>query len=74
MNGPTSSCAAASKRALKVNKKGLEAEFRSEIKRLQAKIGEFVMENEIRKEAMLPFGSVEQTLPGSLLGEDGQKP
>ncbi len=60
--------------ALKVNKKGLEAEFRSEIKRLQAKIGELVMENDIRKEAMRPFGSVEQTLPGSLLDEDGQKP
>src|SRR5580704_17497427 len=38
--------------ALKVNKKGLEAEYRAEVKRLQAKIGELVMENEIRKEAM----------------------
>jgi transposase-like protein len=60
--------------ALKINKKGLEAECRSEIKRLQAKIGELVMENEIRKEAMRPFTSVEPTLPGSLLDEDGQRP
>ena len=47
--------------ALKVNKKGLEAEYRAEVKRLQAKIGELVMENEIRKEAMRPFSSVEPT-------------
>jgi transposase-like protein len=60
--------------ALKVNKKGLEAEYRAEVKRLQAKIGELVMENEIRKEAMRPFTSVEPMFPGSLLDEDGQKP
>lgn len=60
--------------ALKVNRKGLEAEYRAEVKRLQAKIGELVMENEIRKEAMRPFTSVEPMLPGSLLDEDGQKP
>ena len=59
---------------LKVNKKGIEAEYRSEIKRLQAKIGELVMENEIRKEAMRPFTSVEPTLHGSLLDDDGPKP
>jgi transposase len=33
--------------ALKVNRNGLEAEYRAEIKRLQAKIGELVMDNEI---------------------------
>jgi transposase-like protein len=60
--------------ALKVNRKGLEAEYRAEVKRLQAKIGELVMENEIRKEAMRPFTSVEPMLPGSLLDDDGQKP
>ncbi|HVR46503.1 MAG TPA: DUF1153 domain-containing protein [Candidatus Binatia bacterium] len=60
--------------ALKVNRKGLEAEYRAEVKRLQAKIGELVMENEIRKEAMRPFTSVEPMLPGSLLDEDGQEP
>jgi transposase-like protein len=60
--------------ALKVNKKGLEAEYRAEVKRLQAKIGELVMENEIRKEAMRPFSSVEPTLHGSLLDDDGPKP
>lgn len=59
---------------LKVNRKGLEAEYRSEIKRLQSKIGELVMENEIRKEAMRPFSSVEPTLHGSLLDDDGLKP
>jgi transposase-like protein len=60
--------------ALKVNKKGLEAEYRAEVKRLQAKIGELVMENEIRKEAMRPFSSVEPMSTGSLLDDDGQKP
>jgi|SRR5579875_308309 len=40
---------------LKINRKGLEAEYRAEIKRLRAKIGELVMENEIRKER--PCGS-----------------
>ena len=59
---------------LKVNKKGLEAEYRAEIKRLQSKIGELVMENEIRKEAMRPFTSVEPTLHGSLLDDAGLKP
>jgi hypothetical protein len=60
--------------ALKVNKKGLEAEYRAELKRLQAKIGELVMENEIRKEAMRPFSSVDPTSAGSLLDNDGQRP
>jgi transposase-like protein len=60
--------------ALKVNKRGLEAEYRAEIKRLHSKIGELVMENEIRREAMRPFSSVERTLNGSLLDEDGRKP
>jgi transposase-like protein len=48
--------------ALKVNKKGLEAEHRAEVKLLQAKICEFVMGNEIRKEAM------------RLLDGDGREP
>ena len=60
--------------ALKVNRKGLESEYRAEVKRLQAKIGKLVMENEIRKEAMRPFTSVEPMFPGSLLDDDGQKP
>jgi hypothetical protein len=60
--------------ALKVSKKGLEAEYRAEVKRLQAKIGELVMENEIRKEAMRPFSSVEPTSTGSLLDDGGQRP
>ncbi len=38
--------------ALKVNRKGLDAEHRSEVKRLQAKIGQLVMENEVAKEAL----------------------
>ncbi len=32
--------------ALKLNRKGIEAQYRSEIKRLQAKIGELVMDND----------------------------
>ncbi len=60
--------------ALKVNRKGLEVEYRAEIKRLQSRIGELVKENEIRREAMRPFSSVERTLNGSLLDEDGAKP
>jgi hypothetical protein len=60
--------------ALKVNKKGLEAEYRAEVKRLQSKIGELVMENEIRKEAIRPFSLVERTLNGSLRDDDAPKP
>lgn len=37
--------------ALKVNRKGLETEYRAEVKRLQAKIGELVMDNESEKSA-----------------------
>ena len=48
--------------ALKLNRKGIGSPYRSEIKKLQAKIGELVMENEIRKEAMRPFASDEQTM------------
>ena len=33
--------------ALKVNRDGLEAEYRAEIKRLQGKIGALVMDNEM---------------------------
>lgn len=60
--------------ALKVNKKGLEAEYRAEVKRLQAKIAELVMENDIRKEPMRSFSSVEPMATGSLRDDDGQKP
>jgi|SRR5437660_240995 len=60
--------------ALKINKKAVEAEHRADLKRLQSKIGELVMENEIRREAMRPFTSVERTLNGSLLDDDGPKP
>ena len=38
--------------ALKVNRRGLDAEHRAEVRRLQAKIGQLVMENEIAKEAL----------------------
>jgi hypothetical protein len=44
------------------------------VKRLQSKIGELVMENEISREAMRPFTSVERTFNGSLLDDDGRKP
>lgn len=47
--------------ALKLNCKVIEAQYRAEIKKLQAKIGELVMDNEIRKEAMRPFALDEQT-------------
>ncbi|HLH72044.1 MAG TPA: hypothetical protein VKX96_02080, partial [Chloroflexota bacterium] len=62
--------------ALKINRKGLEAGYRAEIKRLQAKIGEFVMENEIRKEALriVPLDEREQQQIGSLLGHLDRKP
>jgi len=48
--------------ALKVNRKGLDAEDRAEVKRLQAKIGQLVMENEIAKEAfkLIPLDESEQ--------------
>lgn len=61
--------------ALKVNKKGLEAEHRAEVKRLQAKIGQLVMENEIRKEALelIPLDEREQQQIGSLLAEIDRK-
>jgi transposase-like protein len=38
--------------ALKVNRRGHEAEHRTEVRRLQAKIGQLVMDNEIAKEAL----------------------
>lgn len=48
--------------ALKVNRKGLEAEHRAEVRRLQAKIGQLVMDNEIAKEALriIPLDESEQ--------------
>jgi hypothetical protein len=60
--------------ALIVNKRGFEAEYRDEVKRLQAKIRELILENEIRKEVIWPFRSVEPALPGSLLDEDDPEP
>jgi transposase-like protein len=61
--------------ALKVNRKGLEAEHRTEVKRLQAKIGQLVMENEIRKEALelIPLDEREQQQIGSLLAQIDQR-
>ena len=62
--------------ALKVTKKGVEAEYRSEIKRLQAKIGELVMDNEIRKEALriVPLDESERRSIDSLLATRFPKP
>jgi transposase-like protein len=55
--------------ALKVNRRGLEAEHRSEVRRLQAKIGQLVMDNEIAKEALriIPLDENEQRTIDSLL-------
>lgn len=47
--------------ALKVNRKDQEAKYHAEIKRLRAKIGQLVMDDEIRQEAMRPFLSGDQT-------------
>lgn len=57
--------------ALKVNRKGLDAEHRSEVRRLQAKIGQLVMENEIAREALkiIPLDENEQRSIDSLLGK-----
>jgi transposase-like protein len=62
--------------ALKINRRGLEAEYRTEIKRLQAKIGELVMDNEIRKEALriIPLSESERQSIDSLLATRLQKP
>jgi transposase-like protein len=61
--------------ALKVNRKGLEAEHRSEVRRLQAKIGQLVMENEIAKEALriIPLDESEQRTIDSLLAKASPK-
>jgi transposase-like protein len=61
--------------ALKVNRKGLDAEHRSEVKRLQAKIGQLVMENEIAKEALriIPLDASEQHTIDSLLAKASPK-
>jgi transposase len=55
--------------ALKVNRKGLDANRRAEVRRLQAKIGQLVMENEIAKEALkiIPLDESEQRSIDSLL-------
>jgi transposase-like protein len=57
--------------ALKVNRRGLEAEHRAEVRRLQAKIGQLVMENEIAKEALriIPLDENEQRSIDSLLAK-----
>jgi len=57
--------------ALKVNRKGLDAEHRAEIRRLQAKIGQLVMDNEIAKEALriIPLDESEQRSIDSLPGK-----
>ena len=47
--------------ALKTNRKDKEAKHQAEIKRLRAKIGQLVMDDEIRQEAMRPFLSGDQT-------------
>jgi transposase-like protein len=47
--------------ALKVNRKDQDAKYQAEIKRLRAKIGQLVMDDEIRQEAMRPFLSGDQT-------------
>jgi transposase-like protein len=56
--------------ALKVNRKGLDAEHRAEVRRLQAKIGQLVMDNEIAKEALriIPLDENERRSIDSLLG------
>jgi len=57
--------------ALKVNRRGLDAEHRAEVRRLQAKIGQLVMENEIAKEALriIPLDENEQRSIDSLLAK-----
>ena len=62
--------------ALKVNRNGLEAGYGAEIKRLQAKIGELVMDNEIRKEALrlVPLDKSERRSIDSLLPRVSQSP
>ena len=47
--------------ALKVNRKDQDAKYQAEIKRSRAKIGQLVMDDEIRQEAMRPFLSGDQT-------------
>lgn len=61
--------------ALKVNRKGLDAEHRAEIRRLQAKIGQLVMENDIAKEAfkLIPLDESEQRSIDSLLARTSRE-
>jgi hypothetical protein len=61
--------------ALKVNRKDLDSEHRSEVRRLQAKIGQLVMENEIAKEALriIPLDESEQRTIHSLLAKGSPK-
>ena len=47
--------------ALKTIRKDQEARHQAEIRRLRAKIGQLVMDDEIRQEAMRPFLSGDQT-------------
>jgi transposase-like protein len=57
--------------ALKVNRKDLDSEHRSEVRRLQAKIGQLVMENAIAKEALriIPLDESEQRTIDLLLAK-----
>jgi len=47
--------------ALKTNRKDQDAKYRAEIQRLRAKIGQLVIDDEIRQEALRPFLSGDQT-------------
>ena len=46
--------------ALKMNRKDVDAKYQTEIKRLRAKIGQLVMDDDICQEAMRPFRSGDQ--------------
>ena len=65
-----SSCATASTRS-EANRKELDAEHRAEIRCLQARIGQLVMDNEIAEEALriIPLDESEQRSIDSLLGK-----
>ena len=61
--------------ALKVNRKDVDSEHRTEVRRLQAKIGQLVMENEMAKEALriIPLDESEQHTIDSLLAKASPK-
>jgi hypothetical protein len=62
--------------ALKVNRKDLDADHRSEVRRVQAEMGQLVMENEIAKEALriIPLDESEQRTIDSLLAKGTPRP